>query len=150
MGGCSRHRKQKKKNMVKKSDKRISKFEKKISGDRRKLLYDSQRKNMIDLEIRAEMDMEKIEIQIKRMAQGYPALHLPYYIIFAKEIYAKKRKFTGRTLINELEILDDKWEKRGLDPALLEEIKTYYVPEYKLFKPFRLDISLLDGIDILS
>jgi len=109
---------------------RIEKFKKKISGDNRKRLYDSQKEQMVRLETRASIDLAKIEIQIKQMAQGYPALHLPYYIIFAKEIYSKQKKFKSQTLLNELTILDNKWEMRGLDSALLLKIKNFYVPTY--------------------
>lgn len=110
--------------------KRIEKYKKKISGDIRKKLYDSQKEQMVRLETKASADLEKIEIQIKQMAQGYPALHLPYYIIFGKEIYKKQNKFKGQTLLNELEILDKKWEMRGLNSTLLKEIKNFYVPTY--------------------
>ncbi|MBA7624937.1 hypothetical protein ES703_32357 [subsurface metagenome] len=109
---------------------RIEKFKKKISGDNRKRLYDSQKEQMVRLETRASIDLAKIEIQIKQMAQGYPALHLPYYIIFAKEIYSKQKKFKSQTLLNELTILDNKWEMRGLDSELLLKIKNFYVPTY--------------------
>ena len=109
---------------------RIEKYAKKISGDNRKRLYDAQKDQMVKLETRASEDLVKIEIQIKNMAQGYPALHLPYYIIFGKEIYSKQKKFKGQTLLNELRILDDKWEMRGLDGTLLNTIKRFYVPTY--------------------
>lgn len=129
--------------------KRLEKFRKKISGDNRKRIYDSQKDTMVRLETKASVDFEQIELQIKQMAQGYPALHLPYYIIFGKEIYKRQNKFQGQTLLNELAILDDKWTRRGLDEALLKTIKNFYVPTYPVVGPFRLDISLLDGPDFL-
>jgi len=109
---------------------RIEKFKKKISGENRKRLYDAQKDQMVRLESKASEDLVNIELQIKEMAQGYPALHLPYYIIFGKEIYKKQNKFKSQTLINELVILDKKWEMRGLDAGLLTKIKTFYVPSY--------------------
>ncbi|GAI25298.1 unnamed protein product, partial [marine sediment metagenome] len=42
---------------------------------------------------------------------------------------------------------------RGLDADLLNTIKNFYVPTYPIPPPvvlFRLDISLLDGTDVLS
>lgn len=111
---------------------RIEKFKKKISGDNRKRLYDAQKERMVRLETRASIDLAKIELRVKQMAQGYPALHLPYYIIFGKEIYSKQKKFKGQTLINELAILDDKWDRRGLDTGLLAEIKNFYIPIYPI------------------
>lgn len=129
---------------------RLEKFKEKISGEVRKQRYDAQKDEMVRLETRASIDMAKIELQVKQMADGYPALYLPYYIIFAKEIYSKQKKFKGQTLLNELTILDYKWEQRGLNPILLEEIKVFYVPIYSTIIPFRFDISLLDGPNILS
>jgi len=109
---------------------RIEKYAKKISGENRKRLYDTQKDQMVRLETRASIDLAKIELQVKQMAQGYPALYLPYYIIFGKEIYKKQNKFKGQTLLNELRILDDKWDRRGLDTTLLNTIKRFYVPTY--------------------
>jgi len=136
--------------MVKNLNRRIKKFADKISGDNRKRLYDSQKSEMVRLETKASEDMEIIELQIKDMAQLFPPLHLPYYIIFAKEIYKKQNKFEGETLINELTILEDKWERRGLDFTLLEKIKKFYVPIYRAGLYFIMDESLLDGDKILA
>jgi len=111
-------------------DKRIEKWISKLSGENRKRLYDAQKDVMVKLETAASMDFEKIENQIKNMVQGSPALYLPYYIIFGKEIYSKQKKFTGQTLLNELAILNDKWDRRGLDEDLLMKIKRFYVPAY--------------------
>ena len=111
---------------------RIEKFAKKISGEIRKQRYDAQKDRMVKLETKASADLVNIELQVKQMAQGYPALHLPYYIIFAKEIYKKQNKFKGQTLLNELRILDDKWHRRGLSASLLAEIKDFYVPIYPI------------------
>ena len=130
--------------------KRLEKWIAKLSGDVRKQRYDAQKEQMVKLEKIASDDLEKIEIQIKSMAQGQPHLYLPYYIIFGKEIYSKQNKFKGQTLINELKILEDKWEKRGLDWNLLEKIKDFYVPAYPEGLYFMFDISLLDGPQVLA
>lgn len=129
---------------------RIEKYKTKLSGEIRKQRYDSQKKQMVELETAASADMEKIEVEIKSMVQDQPALYLPYYIIFAKEIYSKKKKFTGQTLINELKILDEKWNRRGLDWITLENIKNFYVPAYPEGLFFIMDLSLLDGPHILA
>jgi len=129
---------------------RIEKYKTKLSGEIRKQRYDSQKKQMVELETAASADMEKIEVEIKSMVQDQPALYLPYYIIFAKEIYSKKKKFTGQTLINELKILDEKWNRRGLDWITLENIKNFYVPIYPEGLFFIMDVSLLDGAHVLA
>ena len=129
---------------------RIEKYKAKIDGNVRKQRYDSQKENMVELETQASADLEKIEIQIKSMVQDQPALYLPYYIIFAKEIYSKRKKFSGLTLVNELKILDEKWNRRGLDWITLENIKNFYVPAYPEGLFFIMDLSLLDGPHILA
>ena len=131
-------------------NKRGKKFKAKLSGDNRKRLYDIQKESMVRQEAEATIELVKREVEIKRLVQGEPVLFLPYYIIFAKEIYSKQKKFTALTLLNEIVILERKWESRGLNPVLLEMIKNLYVQPYAYIRPFRLDISLLDGPHILS
>lgn len=129
---------------------RIEKWKKKLSGDARKKAYDAQKVMMVKQEAEATIDLVKIEQQIKLMVQGEPITLIPYYIIFGKEIYKKQNKFKAQSLLNEIMILEQKWESRGLDPVLLDKIKTFYVQPYIYITPFRLDISLLDGPHILS
>jgi len=129
---------------------RLKKFARKISGDNRKRLYDAQKESMVLQEAEATEELVKREAQIKSLVQGEPILFLPYYIIFAKEIYSKQNKFKDVTLLNEVVILEQKWESRGLNPIVLEKIKNLYVQSYANIRPFRLDISLLDGPNVLS
>ena len=131
-------------------NKRAKKWEKKLSGAVRKQRIDAQKSQMDILEKEASEDFEEIEINIKRMVQGCPHLYIPYYIIFAKEIYSKQKKFSGQTLMNELAILDEKWRMRGLDMITLNRIKNFYIPTYPYLNLFKFDLSLLDGPDVLE
>ena len=133
--------------MVKSATGRINKFRKKIDGTIRGLRYDAQKPFMVKQEAEATRDLVRIEKEIKHMVQGQPITLIPYYIIFGKEIYSKQKKFKYQTLINEVQILENKWIMRGLDGLLLDTIKEFYVEAYKLGKCFHLDISLLDGPD---
>jgi len=128
---------------------RVSRYTKKLSGDNRKKLYDSQKASMSRQEKAETEELVKVELQVKQLVQGEGILRVPYYIIFGKEIYSKARAHTDSTLINEVEILQTKWIKRGLDWETLDKIKKFYVQAYKINMPFRLDISLLDGHDRL-
>jgi len=123
---------------------------KKLSGDSRKQRYDAQKPQMVRLEKEATEQLVKIENQVKEFAQGQSILHLPYYLTFAKELYRLNRTFTAQTLVNEAEILEEKWRARGLDYSLLDKIKVFYIQAYKIVEYFKLDISLLDGGHILS
>lgn len=124
---------------------RIEKYAKKISGDNRKRLYDAQKPFMVKQEAEATQNLVRIEKEIKQIVQGEPITLIPYYIIFGKEIYSRQKRFKYQTLINEIQILEEKWRARGLDYNLLDEIKEFYVEAYGLGKCFHLDISLLDG-----
>ena len=121
-----------------------------MSGDNRKRLYDSQKKEMVRKEAIHTKKLVQIEQEVKGLIQGEPLVLIPYYIIFAKEIYSKENKYKGSALLNEVMILETKWEMRGLNPIVLEAIKRFYVYGYTYITPFRLDISLLDGQHILS
>jgi len=129
---------------------RAEKWAAKLSGSNRKLIIDRQKKQMSKLEAEATQELVQIENQVKNLTQGKSLLHLPYYIIFAKEIYRLKQHHSDATLINEARILEAKWESRGLDGELLERIKRLYIEAYPAYNFFRLDISLLDGVDVLA
>jgi len=96
----------------------------------------------------------KIEREMKSMLKDIPdRIFEVYYIVFAKEIVRLKKKHSGETLIKELHILQDKWKARGLNSLILDKIKKYYIPSYTpevTPEYFKLDISVLDGSDVLS
>jgi len=126
--------------------KRIERFKKKLDGKIRGKLFDAQKEQMVANEVQPTKDFVKLELQIKEIVDGEPTILLPYYIIFGKEIYSKANKHKGESLYNEIMILEDKWEARGLTPYLLEIIKNIW----GVWIPFRLDISELDGPHLLS
>jgi len=125
---------------------RIERFEKKLDGTIRGALFDTQKEQMIANETQPTKDLVEIELKIKGIVDGEPTLLLPYYIIFGKEVYSKANKHKGVALYNEIMILEAKWEARGLTPELLEIIKNMW----GVAIPFRLDISELDGLHLLS
>ena len=122
----------------------------KLSGDNRKLLYDRQKNFMARLEAKATRKLVQIEYEVKQICQGVLITHLPYYIIFAKELYRLRYHHSTTTLITEAEILEEKWRARGLNYGLLDTIKAYYIPSYETRQHFKLDISDLDGTHVLA
>jgi hypothetical protein len=96
-------------------------------------------------------EQSKIENEIRSIVgQQSTSLMLTYYIIFGKQVVKLIKKFSGKTLIGELAILDNLWQGRGLDGQLLEEIKHHYMKSYPYGKIFILDESYLDGEDVLA
>lgn len=117
-------------------DKRIEKWKKKLSGDNRKRLYDAQKSAMVEKEKIYFADAEKIQNQVKSIVQAEPSIFHHYYMDFAMEIYRLLKTHKGQTLLNELIILNNKWEMRGLNTDLLNEIKTFFVPAYVPIIPY--------------
>ena len=129
---------------------RVDKFIKKISGQSRKERIDRQKSVMISKETFHTPKLVKIEIEIKKIVNGEPVSLLPYYIIFGKEIYRRQNMMKFKTLVNEVQELEQKWLKRGLNPFLLNSIKLKYLGGFEVWKAFELDISDLDGVNVLG
>jgi NRPS condensation-like uncharacterized protein len=126
---------------------RAERYAAKLSGARRGELTELQKPRMISLEKQANEDFVKIEREVKQIVQGEPITLIPYYIIFAKEIYRLQRRCSAQTLLNEMVIREKKWEARGLNIYRLDDIKKFYFQPYIPHNFFRCDISALDGED---
>lgn len=105
---------------------RLDKFREKISGEVRKKLYDLQKDSMVANETQPTKDLVEIELEVKGICQGQPIIHIPYYIIFGKEIYKILNKHTEETAGKEICIRYDKWKARGLEEETLNNIVALY------------------------
>ena len=93
----------------------------------------------------------KRQVEIEEIVNSVvgPDINRVYYIIFGKEVWKKMQQHKQETLDTEVHILEDKWIKRGLNMAMLDEIENrlgYAIT----FKFFVIDSSLLDGDDRLA
>ena len=126
---------------------RAIKWANKLTGDCMKRAIDTQKPEMCRLEKIATEAFVKIEKEVKQIIKHVPVYLIHFYMAFAKEIYKLKSRHAAETLINEVEILQEKWIKRGLDWQNLDKIKTMYVQPYRPGDFFLMDTSLLDGND---
>ena len=109
---------------------RAKKFRAKLNGDNRKRLYDTQKKRMSDLEREATEELVSIENKVKQICSGSESvIAIPYYIIYAKELYRLRRTHTALTLRKEALIIEDKWKARGYSPGILERIRKLWIWE---------------------
>jgi len=129
---------------------RYERYEKKIISDVIKNRIENQKKEMVRKEKDYFPKAEEIENKIKILCKEANSLQIVYYIIFAKEIMKLLGKHKTTTMLEELEILQQKWELRGLDELLMERIKENFVPMYVPDNIFKLNISLLDGEKVLK
>lgn len=65
------------------------------------------------------------EVELERMVNSIVGFDIArgHYMIFAKQLNRIMKKFGGETLKSEMEILQDTWLTRGLDPTVLGRIK---------------------------
>ena len=129
---------------------REEKYSKKLNSDVIKNRINEQRSRMIKEEKDYFIKAEEIENKIKILCKEAGSLQIVYYIIFAKEIMKLLGKHQTSTMLEELGILQRKWELRGLDEPLMEKIKENFVPMYVPDNIFKLNISLLDGEKVLK
>ena len=111
---------------VKNMENRAEKYKAKINGDVAKQRYDATKELSVKQEKAATEDLVKIEEQVKSILPGVSTILIPYYIIFAKEIYRLKSKHTSATLEMELCGKCRKWWVRGLEPQYLNRISLLY------------------------
>jgi len=129
---------------------RLEKWAAKLRGSTRKQRYDMQKKDMCKKEKEHFFRAEELEKFVKNLVDGVPSFLVHFYYAFAEEVAMLAKKCQAKTLINEIEIRQQKWIKRGLDWQFLDSIKKHLVQEYKKAEFFRLDISCLDGNDRLA
>jgi len=91
--------------------------------------YDSKGKK-ISPETEAKMSkaftqQENLEIAIKQILDttGISTTFYGAYISFSKEIFGKKRRYSGNELNQHIESVMTKWLERKLDKTILEKIK---------------------------
>lgn len=109
---------------------RLEKWKKALNSEAQKKAFDNQKKEMARKESKHTKELVYIEEAIKEIADGQQIIHLPYYMIFGKEIYSKSLKNTETTLFNEACILKQKWRTRGLDEDILRNIFDLFLINY--------------------
>ena len=133
------------------SEQRSDKMGQKLVGEDIKKKIDAHRKDQIKNYNLSVGELVALEHQIKMIiGDKILAAHRPYYLIFGKELYRRKRLYSGQMFYNEMVLLENKWIGRGLDFDVLDNIKRLFWPSYPELEWFKCDISLLDGEDRLA
>jgi len=132
-------------------EQRAEKMGNKLVGEDIKKKIDAHRENQIANYKLSVDDLYMLDKFVKMIVMGrIKNVHLPYYIIFAKELYRRKKLYSGLQFYNEMILLEDKWVGRGLDFKVLDDIKRLFWASYPQVEIFKCDISLLDGEDRLG
>jgi len=94
-------------------------------------------------------DQVAAELYVKTL--GKKLIQQQFYMIFAKQVAAAIRLEPGGHAQTNAEALAELWEDRGLDLTTLNAIMVHYGLEAIVVPGlFTLDVSLLDGPDVLA
>ncbi len=61
--------------------------------------------------------------QVVLRSKGVPTIQYVSYLAFAREVWGRARRFSGRSLQNELTLTRNHWQGRGLNLEILKEIE---------------------------
>lgn len=67
----------------------------------------------------------EIETRVRQVLNeaGVVTILYPFYLNFGREVFARRMRFAGRSLLLEVEVLLEKWVHRSLDRQVLERIR---------------------------
>lgn len=83
-------------------------------------------------------NIAEIEHETKKILSdtNEPTMLNFFYLAYAREIYGLSKRFTKKTLQNQLELTLNKWQARNLKPEILMKIKD------KIFTMMKIDVIL--------
>lgn len=102
------------------------KYKLKLNPEIRGKIYDRLKDSMVQNQAVALIEAVKVEEEVRTVLCEPNILHLPYYIIFGKQVLKILRKHTDQTAEDEINILMDKWCERGLHPINLYKVLCLY------------------------
>ena len=109
--------------MVRSADRRIAKYKAKMDGDVLKNRYDATKDISVTSEENYAPCAQVLEETIKTDIDGTPAILLPYYIIFGKQVQKALENHEAITAQMEIDTFHDIWEMRGLVDATLDIVE---------------------------
>lgn len=137
--------------MVRDEDQRTKMYAAKVDGHVFKKRADDlkprQVKNYSAAVARQVRTRHEVAQLVAGRASGWDLVN---YLGFANEILRVLKTHTGEIVCSEIDILQEKHGARGQNVEILRDIINYYAPACAYVGFFRLDVSELDGPDVLS
>ncbi len=67
----------------------------------------------------------EVETRVRQVLHSadLPSILYPFYLDFGREVFARKRRLAGSSLVREVRVLLEKWVLRGLDRELLNRVR---------------------------
>ncbi len=105
--------------------KRIEKWQVKTEPERVCELLRALWSGMVkNTELMQELLVE-IEVRVRQVLNeaGVVTILYPFYLNFGREVFARRLRFAGQSLRIEVDVLLEKWVRRGLDRQVLTRIR---------------------------
>lgn len=132
---------------------RIEKFKSKLDGTARGKMFDLQKEEMVKKQKVYFDNIVQLETKVKQICNGRDNIMNQYfYLIFARELYKLNKKHKDETLLNEICIYLSKWQTRGLDEAILTDIKNLItlgeclIPMFCNTYPYRMKLTFSGNV----
>lgn len=105
---------------------RVAKWDKRYTADHVSSIISTEKAKFLENNTASTADMVHYETLTQGVLneQGVPIIDRPDYLSFSREVWAKRRRFAGEALANEVATLISKWVSRTLQQSVLEIIRT--------------------------
>ena len=111
---------------------RVAKWDRRYTGDHVKSIIDAEKQIMLTNNTGSTEDLVFYETLTKQClnAQGVSVASAADYLAFSRQVWAKKRRYAGDMLVNEVANLLALWVSRGMTMSVLEAIRNevYTIP----------------------
>ena len=111
---------------------RVAKWNRRYTGDHVKAVIDEDKSIMLTNNTASTEDLVYYEVLTKQClnAQGVSVADAADYLAFSRQVWAKKRRYTGDMLVNEVGNVLALWVARGMSLSVLEAIRSevYTIP----------------------
>jgi len=111
---------------------RVAKWDRRYTGDHVKAIIDAEKSIMLTNNTASTEDLVFYETLTKQClnAQGVSVAEAADYLAFSRQVWAKRRRYSGDMLVNEVGNVLALWVARGLTLSVLEAIRNevYAIP----------------------
>lgn len=137
--------------MVRDEDMRTKMYAAKVDGNVAKLRTDAMKKQQAQNYGAVVAKQSRTRNEVVQIVAGRTSgWDLVNYLGFANELLRVMRTHTGEIVCSEIDILQEKHAARGQNAQILLDIINYYAPACAFVGIFTLDVSALDGPDVLA
>lgn len=104
---------------------RVAKYEAKFDSEVIKQVTDKRRAEMLAKFTEKQEALVKMETRAKEVLGdcGVPTYTYIPYLNFSREVWKKAQRFSGASLLMEVQVILDKWKARQLEERVLNRLR---------------------------